>query len=301
MAIHPGFVGHGIFIEGTASESLGHYSNYPTDNPPNGGWPRALAGFLSALHDMAISSVWLQLFSRDGDRDKDGSGQTRELVEALKQANIVPVGWGYCHNANSGTDGALAANLCGRYGVTAFVADIEPGNVFHGVADKWQQKAFVDFAEGLRVKFGKDNLALSTFSRLDKHPDLRALVPLVADKISAFAPQIYWTFSDPVTFTEQALASWQNAGIATSIVGTAECYWDRTKPGDPETPPQADVEASVANFLDKLPTSAWSSMIGLNWYHAGKTYPTAAEGAMSDAMIAKIKAAKINTKPFKHA
>jgi len=299
MAVHYGFVGHGIFIEGTASESLGHYSSYPTPNPPGGGWPRALAGFISALHDMAISSVWLQLFSRNGDLDKDGSGATREVVDALKHANIIPVGWGYCHHANAKTDGALAADLCGRYGITAFVADIEPGNVVHGVPDKWQKKAFVNFVEGLRAKFGKDNLAISTFSRLDKQPDTRKLMPLVADKVSAFAPQIYWTFSDPVTFTKEALASWKKVGIATPIVGTAQCYWDRTEPKHPETPPQVDVEAAVGKFVDQLPDSEWSSLIGLNWYHAGKTYQSEREGGMSDAMIPKIAAAKIDKKPFK--
>lgn len=301
MAIHRGFVGHGIFIEGVASGSLGQYSNYPTANPPDGGLPRAIAGFASALHDMAISSVWLQLFSRGGSLDEDGSGGTRELVDALNHANVIPVGWGYCHHANSATDGALAADLCARYGITVFVADIEPGNVIHGVVDKWQKKAFVDFVESLRVRFGKDNLALSTFSRLDKQPDARALMPLVADKVSAFAPQIYWTFSDPVTFTAEAIASWHNAGIQAPIIGTAQCYWDRNDAHHPETPPQADVEASVGKFVDKLPNSAWSSLIGLNWYHAGKSYPTEVEGAMSEAMIAKIVAAKINQKPFKHA
>jgi len=300
MAIHLGFVGHGIFIEGTASGSLGHYSNYPAVNPPAGGLPRAIAGFVAALNDMAISSVWLQLFSRGGSLDEDGSGGTRELVDALNRVRIVPVGWGYCHHANSATDGALAADLCGRYGITAFVADVEPGNVVGGVPDKWQKKKFVNFIKSLSAKFGKDNLAISTFSRLDKHPDTRALMTLVADQVAAFAPQIYWTFSDPVTFTEEALASWQKAGIATPIVGTAECYWDRTKPKHPETPPQADVEAAVAKFVDKLPNSAWSSLIGLNWYHAGKSYQTESEGGMSEAMIAKIAAAKINTKPFKH-
>jgi hypothetical protein len=170
MAVHRGFVGHGIFIEGTASESLGRYSNYPTANAPAGGLPRAIAGFVSALHDMAISSVWLQLFSRGGSLDEDGSGATRELVDALNSAKVIPVGWGYCHNANSSTDGALAADLCGRYGITAFVADIEPGNKINGVEDKWQNQAFVDFVKSLGGKFGKDNLAISTFSRLDKQP-----------------------------------------------------------------------------------------------------------------------------------
>jgi hypothetical protein len=300
MAIHQGFVGHGIFIEGVASGSLGQYSNYPTANPPDGGLPRAIAGFVSALHDMAISSVWLQLFNRHGTLDKDGSGGTRELVQALNHANVIPVGWGYCHHANSGSDGALAAELCSRYGITAFVADIEPGNALSDGPDKWDKNAFVAFVTGLGVKFGKENLAISTFSRLDKQPDTRLLMPLVADQVSAFAPQIYWTFADPITFTEAVLASWQQAGIKTPIVATAQCYWDRTDAQHPETPPQADVEVSVAKFVDKLPNSDWSSLIGLNWYHAGKSYPSAVEGAMSKAMITKIVAAKINKKPFKH-
>jgi hypothetical protein len=301
VAIHPGFVGHGIFIEGTASGSLGQYSGYPAENPPDGGLPRAIAGFVAALKDMAISSVWLELFNPRGTLDIEGLGGTRELVRALKSANIIPIGWGYCHHANTGRDGALAADLCHRYGITAFVADIEPGNLIDGAVDKWPKQAFVDFVHTLSTTFGKDNLALSTFARLDKQPDARMLMPLVTGDVAAFAPQVYWTFADPVTFAEDALASWQSAGVRTPIVATAQSYWDVADADHPRTPPRTEVEASVAKFVDGLPNSAWSSLVGLNWFHAGMTFPVEFEGAMSQAMIAKIAAAKINKKPFKQA
>jgi hypothetical protein len=248
---------------------------------------------------MAISSVWLQLFDQNGAVDPNETGNTREIVEALKHAQINPVGWGYCHHANSATDCALASELCGRYGITAFVADMEPGGAIGGVVDNWEKAAFVGLVQNLSAKFGKDNLVLSTFPRLDKQPDAGALMPLVADKVAAFAPKIYWAFDDALTFIDAALASWQKAGIQTPILALAESYWDVSDWSQHKTPPRTIIEDSVAKFVDGLPNSAWSRLVGLSWHHAGITYPVEFKGAMSDAMIAKISAAKINTKPFK--
>ena len=287
MAIHPGFVGHGIFISGFARDAVGQYSGY--------------SGFVAALKDMAISRVWLQLFSISGDSFDGESSGMRELLDALIRANVVPVGLGYCVHENAGRDVALAADICRRCGITAFVANIEPDNEQFEGPGTWDKDAFVAFVGALSAKFGKDNLAISTSARLDEYPHTRQLMPLVADQVGAFALQIYWTFSDPITFTEAALASWRQAGIRTPLVGMAQSYWNQSISSEPRTPPQAEVEASLASFVDRLPDSVWSSLIGLNWYHAGRVYPFLRGGGMSNAMIAKIAGAKIDKKPFKQA
>src|SRR5215467_4362087 len=114
-------IGHGIFIEGNPIGTLSRYQGYKTapsmlerlmsmlpDALRPSPDPVALIGkFVEAMNDMAVKSVWLQLFNRRGEIDRDGKGATAQLVGALKSAGIAPVGWGYCYNKNATTDLAL--------------------------------------------------------------------------------------------------------------------------------------------------------------------------------------------------
>jgi hypothetical protein len=296
MATNPGFINHGLFIEGTPASSLGRYANY------GGAAPAAdlntlIARFVQATKDMKASSVWLQLFNRHGQID-NGAGGTRELVAALNAAGITPIGWGYCHSKNFATDGGLATRCCSTYGINGFVADVEPGNKLSDGPDTWQPNDFVSLIKGLNTQLGKDNLGISTFSRLDLNPELKKIMPLAVNLVSMYAPQVYWNFRDPVDFTEKAISSWRSAGIGAPLVITAQSYWDRTDQQQPETPPQSTVETKLGSFITALPATDWSKFIGLNWYHAGKSENSELEGAMSDIMIKSIIQGRLDQKPY---
>ena len=183
--MHKGFIGHGIFIEGNPIGSLSRYQGYknapsmlerlisllPDALRPSPD-PEALIGkFVEAMNDMAVKSVWLQLFNRHGEIDRDGKGATAQLVGALKSAGIVPVGWGYCYNKNATTDLALTVMLAQKYALDVFVADVEPGNPVDGTPDNWDTGDFENLMKGLSAHFGKSNLAVSTFANMARHPD----------------------------------------------------------------------------------------------------------------------------------
>jgi hypothetical protein len=260
---------------------------------------RSPARFVRAMQDMKVGSVWMQLFSRSGPLDH-GTGGTSELIAALKATDIKVAGWGYCQGTQTNAALDNAKTLCGKYGIDAFVADIEPGNTVDGAVDKWDPKLFGEFMSELKQNFGQDNLGLSTFARLDLHPDARDIVKLAPPYVGVFAPQIYWNGRSPVSFAQASLKSFRDAGIQTPLVATTQSYWDRTNASHPETPKRATVEKKLAGFLRDFRDADFAKVIGLNWYHAGK-HNTEKEGGMSDAMISSIILARLDTKPYQPA
>ena len=98
--IHPGFLKHGMFIEGRPISTLLRYRNYKAQPSilsrlvtmlPDAIRPALdpallIEQFIRAMNNMAVRSIWLQLFNADGELDRDGK------VAALKSVGIVPVG-----------------------------------------------------------------------------------------------------------------------------------------------------------------------------------------------------------------
>jgi hypothetical protein len=305
--MHKGFIGHGIFIEGSPIGALIRYQGYKTapsmldrlmsmlpDALRPSPDPVALIGkFIKAMNDMAVKSVWLQLFNRHGEIDRDGKGATAQLVGALKTAGIVPVGWGYCYNKNATTDLALTVTLTQKYALDAFVADVEPGNPVAGTPDDWNTSDFENLIKELSAHFGKSNLAVSTFANMAKHPDALPVMHVAKPHVCMYAPQVYWFDNDPAPYVRTSLSSWRNAGIATPLVATAQSYWDLGE----GTPGQPVMEAKVSKFIGDFANSDYGTIVGLNWYHAGGTN-SSSSGAMSDSMIQTIAASRLNTKPF---
>ncbi|MGY8704627.1 hypothetical protein RAD16_02640 [Bradyrhizobium sp. 18BD] len=285
--INRAFLGHGMFLEYGPLRTLNRYANY------GGGTATTLdekaARFVKAMQDMHIGSVWIQLFTASGTLD-NGSGGTRELVAALKQANIACAGWGYCYSQNAATDGDLAKQLCNKYGIDAFIADVEPGNPVHGQPDHWQTQPFKNLMASLKATFGKDNLGMSTFGNLNGHPDAAAIYRLAVNDVAFYAPQIYWYKKTPVAYAKLCVDSFRQSGIGNPIIATVQSYWDADS-----NFPQGSAEAQVKQFIGGFPD--WGSIIGLNWYHAGNQN-TASTGAMSDNMITEIANARLDQKPY---
>ena len=285
--INRAFLGHGMFLEYGPLRTLNRYATYGGETATT--LDEKAARFVKAMQDMHVGSVWIQLFTASGTLD-NGTGGTRELVAALRQANIACAGWGYCYSQNAATDGDLAKQLCNKYGIDAFIADVEPGNPVHGQPDQWQTQPFKNLMASLKSTFGKDNLGMSTFGNLNGHPDAAAIYRLAIDDVSFFAPQIYWYKKTPVAYAKLCIDSFRQSGIGNPIIATVQSYWDADS-----SFPQASAEAQVKQFISGY--GDWGNIIGLNWYHAGNQN-TASTGAMSDEMIAKISDGHLDRKPY---
>jgi hypothetical protein len=285
--INTGFLGHGMFLEYAPITTLQRYAKYKGNAS---GTTELVERFIQALQDMHVASVWVQLFSASGVLDRDGKGGTLELVEGLKQANIACVGWGYCYSDNAATDPGLAKHLCEQYGITAFIADVEPGNTVHGNPDTWQPAAFKNLIAALKGTFGKDNLGISTFGNLKLHQDAASIYKLAIDDVALFAPQIYWYKKAPVAYAQDCIASFRQAGIGNPLVGTVQAYWELGNGVSREL-----MEGKVKDFAGGF--ADWGKLVGLNWYHGGNAN-TDASGAMSDPMIDVIVASRLDQKPY---
>jgi len=290
--INTAFLGHGIFLEYSPVTTLRRYANYKGADPAGATTAQLIERFIQAMRDMHVASVWLQLFSASGALDSTGNGATSELVAALGQASIACVGWGYCYSGNAATDAGLAKHLCDKYGISAFVADVEPGNTVHGRPDSWQPGDFKNLIAGLKGTFGKANLGISTFGTLKGHEDAAKIYNLAINDVAFFAPQIYWYQKSPIAYAQDCIASFRQAGIGNPLVGTAQAYWETGKSGGvTRTTMEAKVSEFVTGFTD------WGKLVGLNWYHGGNDN-TEASGAMSDAMIKSIAANRLDQKAY---
>jgi hypothetical protein len=206
MAVHPAFLGHGTFCY-LPDETMRHYQNYPAALESESGFldrvkrflnlapppaPPDPAGFVRAVKDMSMSNVWVRLFGLEGAMNP---GPTRQLLDALKSANINVAGWGYCHGRDWQAELNLAIHQSQTYGLTAFVADIEPGRLLGGTKSRWQIDDFGHFVDGLVHEFGRDNVGVSTWPVLKIQDSVDfpsvALMRHVADRVAMFAPQAY--------------------------------------------------------------------------------------------------------------
>ncbi|KAB2944092.1 hypothetical protein [Hyphomicrobium sp.] len=299
------FKGHGTFCY-QPNEIMRKYKEYPA--PGN---PGPADRFAQALRDMDMSHAWVRLFGLEGSMP---AADTATLTRALRNAGIHVAGWGYCHGADTKAELALAKTECDRHGITAFIADIEPGRRLGGTRSKWGDTEFSEFIDGLVAKFGIDNLGISTWPVLKiqnepQYPSL-ALMRRVADRVAMFAPQAYWMSypkavhynttgfkeadyprDDPTSFVRLVIDSWRADNFTRPLVITGQAYWGE---GAPQT---SILEAKVARFTSQF--ADWSKIVGLNWWHAGGDEATAP--AMSPAMIDTLRAAQLGSRPFASA
>ena len=218
-----GFLGHGMFLEYAPMRTLQRYAGYKEANPVGATTEQLVGRFIQAMQDMHVASVWIQLFTASGVLDGDGRGGTKELVDGLRRAKIGVAGWGYCYSENAATDAGLAKHLCGQYGITAFVADVEPGNPVHDHPDTWQPAAFNNLIAGLKGTFGKDNLGISTFGSLKGHDDAAKIYRLAINDVAMFAPQVYW-------YKSRRSPTCSNAWPRSARPVSATPWWERPKP-----------------------------------------------------------------------
>jgi hypothetical protein len=309
MAINKAFLGHGIFTEYSIHNALGRFKNY-------GGAPAAtpnqqIAHFVTAMQDMDIRNVWIQIFTRHQQFDMDAPSALlrKDLITALTNANIAWAGWGYCAGANATRDLGWIQQFKNDLGMKAFVIDAEPEENRH--KDVWTTPDFTNFVRGVSNLFGIDNVALSTWPCVQlRENSVKTLMKAAEPFVCLFAPQAYWMdypgnvhyrtlgYSmtdypphDPVSFVRMMIRAWADAGFTKPLVISGQAYWENG------TPSKAVMSQKAQQFANHF--SDWNEILGFNWYHAGKGDDSDENGSLSDDMIAPIKTAKLGTKPYK--
>ena len=310
MAINKAFLGHGIFTEYSITNALGRFRNYgggvPATTPS-----QQIARFVTAMKDMDIRNVWIQIFTRHQKFDMDpANAQLRkDLITALSHANIPWAGWGYCAGANAARDMTWIQQFKAELNMEAFVIDAEPEENKH--KDVWTKDDFVNFVSGVSHSFGIDNVALSTWPCVQlREISVKTLMKAAEPFVCLFAPQVYWMdypsnvhyhtlgYSmtdypphDPVSFVRMMIRAWADAGFTKPLVMSGQAYWENGSPS------KAVMNLKASQFVNHF--ADWNQILGFNWYHAGKGDDTNATGSMSDEMVATIKTAKLGAKPYK--
>jgi hypothetical protein len=319
MSMNPAFRGHGTFCY-MPDEIARYFAHYPNGFRRSSGLMSRIGsmlgigragsasapetGFVGAFKDMGMSHAWVRLFGLEGVMPE---GPTRQLVDKLGAAGIHVAGC-YCHGRNPERELATAIEQTQKFGVGAFVADIEPGRLLGGTKSKWGERAFDDFVGGLATHFGTDNLGMSTWPVLKiqndpEYPSLR-LMQIAADHVAMFAPQAYWMSyptsvhysatgfrpadyprGDPAAFVRLVVDSWRAVGFHNPLVITGQAYWGEGAPS--QAVMEGKIKTFAAGFID------WPKIAGFNWWHAGGN-----RFAMSADMIGSIADAKFGAKPY---
>ena len=304
MAIDPAFQGHGTYTY-LPEDTMRFYANYASASERRGvagricdlargsaaAAPVSPDGLVRAFKDMDLRHVWVRLFGLEGAMPE---APTRTLVDALRSAGFHVAGWGYCHGRNMRDELATAIREARKYGLTAFVADIEPGRLLGGTKSRWRADDFASFIDGLASAFGPESVGVSTWPVLKiqndaEFPSVR-LMETVADKVAMFAPQAYWMKyptnvhynstgfnqsefprNDPASFVRLVTASWRRTGFDQPLVLTGQAYWGEGGPT------QRELEAKLAQFASRF--SEWNSISGFNWWHAGSGFLLASDRA----------------------
>jgi hypothetical protein len=317
MALPTAFLKHGTFIY-VAAETMERYKALGADG----------VGVAKAMNQLGMSHAWVRLF---GSGVVEPRTPTEKLVTALRSANINVAGWGYCKGDNWELDCNQASDLSDHYHLTSFVADIEPGNNPDMASPKqWNVDKLEKLLAALQKKFGKDNLAISTWPFPDIHQsDFHAttLMKAAADYVGAFAPQAYWfdyptdihyetlgvndqhyRRDNPVAFANLVIDDWARRHPGKPIIVTGQAFWEERENRPFMTP--GDLERKLEVMW---PTQAgspgfdrWSDIVGLNWWHFGKpirpgTIDWDKKGAMSEPMFAKLRHAGLGSKPYQPA
>ena len=317
MTIHPAFQGHGTFCY-MPDQIARYYKHYPRGFETGGMFgrlrglfrpaspsPSVATGFTGALRYMGMSHAWVRLFGLEGVMP---AAETKALIDSLVAGGISVAGWGYCHGRDWQKEMNLAIDQTRRFGITGFVADIEPGRLLGGTRSRWKETEFDQFIGGLGDHFGSSNLGVSTWPVLKiqndpEYPSLR-LMQIAADRVAMFAPQAYWMKypttvhynatgfrpadyprDDPAAFVRLVIDSWRATGFNQNLVVTGRAYWGEGAPA------QSVMESKIKSFGQGF--SDWSKIVGFNWWHAGGN-----NLGMSPAMIANVAEGNFGAKVY---
>lgn len=293
MPLHASFKGHGTFVF-NAQSTLQRYKDSSGEGP----------GLVKAFRAMGMTSAWVRLFGVAG---AVSEAPTLKLVKALKDGGFNIAGWGYCHGADWQKDADRSIDQCDHYGLDAFVADVEPGNLTNVGRTKWTRPDFTKYLDKVAGHFGSDNVGVSTWPvpKIQDTFDAVELMKIAATRVGMFTPQAYWMrfpkkvhydatgFKEskypkdsPESFVRLVIDAWRKMGIDNPLVITGQAYWGE---GGPD---QSTMEEKLQTFVDTF--GSWDKIVGFNWWHAGGV----GEKAMSADMVDTLKAAKLDSKPY---
>ncbi|WGM40697.1 DUF2272 domain-containing protein [Caulobacter sp. NIBR1757] len=278
------FRGHGTFFHDMAA-TIADYGSIPN--------------VVAAMQRAGMGHAWVRIHGVSAYAGK-AKADNKEMIAALKTAGIAVAGWGWCQGANPKGDAALAVKELKDYGLTDYVADIEPG-VNNA---QWTALEVQQVCEGVRKAGLGGGLAVSSFALVDWHEPqvMKAAAPF----IDAWAPQVYWfnfpnskmvqqfqrpgggayTAGDPGQYADLCLDRWAalTAPTAKPLIMTGQAYWGESNFT------QAQADAKLAAFLKSW--NGYSRIAGLNWWHLG------GGSGMSHAMLEAIVAARLAAKPY---
>jgi hypothetical protein len=253
----------------------------------------------AAMTRAGMTHAWVRVHGRDPFSAARKTA-TVNLIAALKTAGIAVAGWGWCQGETPADEARTALRELAAYGLSDYVADIEPGHN----NSVWSVSEVQTFCRKVRDGLPAGGFAVSSFALIDWHEPhlLAAAVPFV----DAFAPQVYWFnypnnrmrqeftrpdgaaygLHDPGAYADLCLDRWTKLCGPTPkpLILTGQTYW-----GEGEFT-QDQAEDKLAAFLEGW--SGHSRIAGLNWWHFG------GGSGMSHAMLEGIVAAGLGTKSY---
>lgn len=289
--------GHGCFLY-DPEETIAAY----------GGSPQALADAMKQAH---MRHAWVRLHDVTEPMPAD---LTRSIVQALRQAGVNVAGYGWCHGRDPEWEAHFAAEQMRAYGITHYVANIEQGKVKGKFGpSRWSAHSIGRFGATLRRAMPAGGQVLvSTYPYIGEHsPELmKAIEPYV----DGFAPQVYWfefpakwmwprrdlpasasyRLGDPGSYARLCLDMWRHY-TAKPLVITGQAYWSGNEHSGFR---RGEVEAKLGAFVSSF--SEYQRIAGLNWWHLGGR-STDRHGAMSPAMLARLRSVNLDRRPFARA
>lgn len=290
------FRGHGCFLY-NPEETLAAYGNRP----------QALADAMNQAH---MRHAWVRLHDVVVPEDFD---MTQAIVQALKRNKIDVAGYGWCHGRDPVWEAHFAAAQMKAHGLTHYVANIEQGKIKgkYG-ASRWTVDGIRRFGAAFRQVMTGGQLLVSTYPYVGEHAP--ELMQAVEPYVDGFAPQIYWfnypaawmwprrdlpsgrsyDQGDPSSYARLCLDMWQHY-TRKPLVMTGQAYWSSSEHSSFS---RALAEAKFNSFVGRF--SDYSRIAGLNWWHLGGR-SSERHGAMSPAMLARLKSADLGKKPYAKA
>jgi peptidoglycan hydrolase-like protein with peptidoglycan-binding domain len=299
--IHNAFTGHGTFIYDPI-EALARYQNSPAK----------LADAVVSLH---MKHVWVRLF---GANDNPDEATTKAIIAACRARGIAVAGWGWCKGHDPVADARKSIRFCDRYGLDAFVADIEDlGEGPEQIAlANWNEGRSRSYFETMANEAGARIAVALSSNGFPSTPRRQGIIKGAGRLVQIVAPQIYWfnhpsqsiinqakailgplsgTPQDNLFFTHICIDSWRHFTSVPLLV-TGQAYWDA---GETTTFRRVNAETKLSTFLQRF--NRWVDIVGLNWWHLGHGALASlndATGAMSPAMASMITAANLHQKPY---
>jgi hypothetical protein len=277
------FSRHGTYIEDTPA-TIAQYGG-------------SIDAVVTAMNQAQMTHAWVRIHGRKAYGPKTRAVITR-FIAALKAGGIAVAGWGWCQGDDPRSDAAVALSETSRFGLSAYVADIEPDGT------KWTVERIQQFFTALRAHF-HGAVGVTSYPLIDWHEPnlLKASLPYV-DMVN---PQIYWFHFPNATmvaeyrkpdgsryradnapdYTDLCLDRWNKlmGAVRKNIVVSGQAYWGESHST------QAEIEAKVREFLAGW--NAYDAIVGYNWYSFG------GETAMSTEMLRDITAARLGDKAYR--